>query len=375
MRKIGAILLGISVVIAIFFFLKVKQFYSKVYTPTGRSVGPSAEKTAYNILLLGYGGGGHEGAYLTDTMMVLHFDLQTKKATLISLPRDLWVKIPTKSGQDFHAKINALYEMELFSGDFPDLDPKYLGTADDAALVKYLVGQVTGQFIDNYVGLDFGSFRKAIDLLGGVDIDVEKTFDDDEYPNEDIKKDDPCGKTGDELAEAEKMATTDAKLAFPCRYEKIHFNRGPTHMDGATALKYVRSRHSSQDGGDFGRAARQQRLLEAVREKVLAVSFLPKVIPLMDELQKYVRMDISPDEVKKFLIELPQAKSYGLWRLVLTDKNYLVSAFSPDKQYILIAADGTDKWDSVKKAITNAFVGIIPTPAPTTTGPVKINKQ
>ena len=75
--------------------------------------------------------------------------------------------------------------------------------------------------------------------------------------------------------------TASPQDAFPCRYEHLHFNTGVQHMDGKTALKYVRSRHALQDGGDFGRASRQQRFLSAVKDKVLSVTFIPKIVPLM----------------------------------------------------------------------------------------------
>ena len=163
----------------IFYALKINQFYQKIYTPKPAQVTsgkPIPEKTTRTILLLGYAGSNHEGTYLTDTVIVMHFDTKKKKALMISLPRDTWVKLPTKSGSDFHSKINTIYETELFPGDFPDLDTKVAGTKSDAELTKYILGQITGVEIDNYVSIDFASFTKAIDTLGGVDINVLNTF-------------------------------------------------------------------------------------------------------------------------------------------------------------------------------------------------------
>jgi len=71
-------------------------------------------KNTYTVALLGYGGGAHEGAYLTDTIIVAHLNYLTKKAALISIPRDLWVKLPTKSKNPFAAKINTVYQLQLF---------------------------------------------------------------------------------------------------------------------------------------------------------------------------------------------------------------------------------------------------------------------
>src|SRR3989338_11338815 len=296
MKKIYLIIAGVFLSAILFYALKIGLFYNKIYTPkNGNQINttPIPVKTNFSFLLLGYAGGNHAGTYLTDTIIVMHFDTKKKKALMISLPRDIWVKLPTKSGDDFHAKINSVYETELFPNDFPDLDTKKAGTKSDAELTKLIVSQITGIAVDNYISIDFESFTKAIDILGGVDINVQKSFDDEKYPAEG-KEDDLCGKeeqfkliepflpnaTGSaeerekllkekpELDELLRNATDSPQLAFPCRYEKIHFDAGRQHMDGATALKFVRSRQSPQDGGDFARAKRQQQLLEAVQNKI-----------------------------------------------------------------------------------------------------------
>src|SRR3990167_5307399 len=98
MKKLIIIILGILLAFGAFYFLKTSRFYNT--TNTAPLTKLKQEKTAYNFLLLGYGGGVHEGTYLTDTIMVAHLDIKTKKATLFSIPRDLWVRLPTKSGAD-----------------------------------------------------------------------------------------------------------------------------------------------------------------------------------------------------------------------------------------------------------------------------------
>ena len=165
MKKIIIIIIGIFLAFGIFYFLKIPQSNNK----TGVQPSPKPEKTTYNFLLLGYGGGVHEGTYLTDTIMVAHVDTKIKKATLFSIPRDLWVSLPTKSGSDFHTKINSIYQLELFPKDYPDL--KKISTTT-------ILSQITGLPIDGYVSVNFEGFTKAIDILGGIDIDVKKTFTD-----------------------------------------------------------------------------------------------------------------------------------------------------------------------------------------------------
>src|SRR3989344_2288158 len=127
--KYALISLGVIVIVSVVLIMvKALGFYNKIHTEaqeTNKSEDQkNEEKSEYTFLLLGYGGGSHEGTYLTDTIMVVNLDIKTKKATLFSIPRDLWIKIPTKSGADFHTKINAAYQLELFPEDYPDLTQK-----------------------------------------------------------------------------------------------------------------------------------------------------------------------------------------------------------------------------------------------------------
>ena len=181
-------------------FFKIYSFYNNIYTKKSPNipVKTPVEKTAYNILLMGYGGAGHEGAYLTDTMMVAHVDTKTKKATLISIPRDIWVKVPTDSGDSFHSKINAVYQMGLFPENYPDLPKHYEGEQGAGELVGLVIQQVTGLTVDNYIAIDFAGFEKTVNTLGGIDVPVAVAFDDPEYPLTG-HEDDLCGKPESEL--------------------------------------------------------------------------------------------------------------------------------------------------------------------------------
>lgn len=369
MKKLVLVTLGIVFAVAAFLLFKVNQFYRTTFTQSVSVTNPSKppeEKKVYNILIMGYGGAGHDGAYLTDTLMIAHVDLNKKRVNLVSLPRDLWIKVPTKTAEDFHSKINSVYQMVLYPKNYPNVAYKEASEQGAADFVKEAVKQVSGLTIDNYVAIDFTGFKKAVDLLGGVDVTVEKTFDDYEYPI-DGKEDDACDKKDQEFEDAVKIATQDAVLAFPCRYEHLHFTAGTTHMDGATALKYVRSRHSLQDGTDFGRAARQQRFLEAVREKVVSITFIPKIIPLLDELKTYIRMDVSLPDINKFIGQANQSKSYKISNLVISNDNYVKNSFSDYGGFILVPKAGLDDWSEVHQAIDFSVRGITPTPTPAPT--------
>lgn len=358
------------IIIGVFFAAaKIKNFYAGIYTGNGingATARPTVppEKKVFNFLLLGYGGGNHDGAYLTDTLMVAHFDMERKKTVLISLPRDIWVKIPTKSGDDFHEKINAVYQMGLFNKNYPDIPEKYGGEQGAAELLKEVIGDVIGLPIDNYLAVDFDGFTKAVDLLGGVEVNVVKTFDDYEYPVTGKEKD-LCGKEEKDLPDLLKIATESPVLAFPCRYEHLHFDEGPTTMDGTTALKYVRSRHSLQDGNDFGRAARQQRFLEAVKDKVISFGFITKLPSLMDEMKDYIRTDLDGGTLTKILSEAPKSKEYKISNFVPDTSDYLTTSRSSYGGFILVPTEGEDKWVDMQRTIQNIIKGITPTPTPT----------
>lgn len=363
-KKKIALIVGIVLffILGIFAF-KAFRFYNNIYTKKSPSIPAKTpvEKTAYNILLMGYGGAGHEGAYLTDTMMVAHIDTKTKKATLISIPRDIWVNVPTNSKDPFHSKINAVYQMGLFPKNYPDLPEKYQSEQGAGELVGLIINQVTGLAVDNYIAIDFAGFEKTVNTLGGIDVPVAVTFDDPEYPLTG-HEDDLCGKQESDLPELEKIATDSPEIAFPCRYENLHFDAGIQHMDGATALKFVRSRHSEQDGGDFARARRQQLFLEALKKEVISIGFLPKIIPLMDDLADHIHTDIDPIFANKLLLSSQVGDEYVQQQFVLDDENYIKVGRSAIGQFILIPKAGIDKWETVHKALQNFIQGITPSP-------------
>ncbi len=340
MKKIASIAVFSAGLIMLAFLIKTVFFYKAIYRPkqTGAQAVKKEPKTAYNILLLGYGGEGHDGAYLTDTMIVLHLNIKRKLATLISIPRDIWVQLPTESGQPYGAKINTVFQIERFPTTFPDVTAQ--------GLTKSMVTSITGLPIDNYVTVDFDGFKKSIDIIGGVNINVARAFTDKEYPVDGMEKD-LCGKTEADLPELEKIATQSPVLAFPCRYETLAFSAGPQEMDAVRALKYVRSRHGDADGGDFGRAARQQLFLEAVREKVVSVGFIPKILPLMNELQDDIETDIDPALIQQFIGELSRSDSYRVNKVVLSNNDYLDFGRSSDGQSILMPKAGMNKWSEV----------------------------
>jgi len=392
--KVSFIMVGVIFCIAALFIgLRISGFYQSIHTEAQTSADKKVtkeEQTEYTFLLLGYGGGSHEGTYLTDSIIVVNVNLNTKRAILISLPRDIWVKVPTIK-EDFHSKINGVYQMGMFPKKYPAIDTSLVTEDNPSGLLKKVVEDITGLRIDAFAAIDFEGFTKAIDTLGGVNVSVKKSFTDYEYPIEE-KMNDLCGRD-EEFVQIEpiinkEMSTDDQKklfeekpdleefytdikdrppIAFPCRYEILSFSAGETQMDGETALKYARSRHALEDGGDFNRARRQQNVIDAAKQKILGIGFIPKIIPLLNDLEQHVKTDLPLADLNKLLFEATNADQYETQTLVLSDK-FLTDGYSSYGGYIIVPKAGEDNWSVIQKEIQNMRMGITPTPSvkPTT---------
>ncbi|MDO8498701.1 MAG: LCP family protein [bacterium] len=290
------------------------------------------ENDQVNILLLGTGGGDHEGPNLTDTIIVTSYNMETHEVNLVSLPRDLWV-------DQYKVKINALYQLGLDKDQGPEL-------------VKEQVGQILGLKIPYTVRVDFQGFTKAIDLVGGIEVEVARSFDDYYYPLKGKEKDlcgysegevevledqakswgvapgklkallDPSGKVATVSAAPDRKLTyTDeqANTFFACRFEHLSFKKGSTFMNGETALKFVRSRHGlNGEGSDFARSRRQQQVIQSFKSKVLSLGTLTdprKVIELVSTFGDSIESNISPKLYPELLKLVPKTggvKSYAI---------------------------------------------------------------
>lgn len=237
-----------------------------------------------NVLLLGIGGGSHEGPDLTDTIIFASIDEKNNKTTLVSIPRDFWV---TDLGQ----KINTAYTIG-------EVKKKGGGLI----LAKAIVAKIVDKPIDYAIRIDFDGFVKAVDYVGGLDITVEHSFDDYQYPVEE-KREDLCDHSLDEATVL--IATEEATVVFPCRYEHVHFDQGMQHMDGKTTLIFVRSRYAEgEEGTDFARSMRQQNVIKTFRDKILsAQTFLNpiKLANLYSALSESIDTDVQTTEIDDFI--------------------------------------------------------------------------
>jgi len=281
-------------------------------------------KGVFNLLFLGYGGAGHSGALLTDSIIIIHVDTNTGKVALISVPRDLWIP--------GNHKINAEGSINGFQN------------------VGGTIENITGQHIDYFVSVDFGGFIKLIDDLSGVTVQVPVTFDDPFYPITGLENE-TCGKSADEIAQLKaKYSGAQLEFQFTCRYEHLHFDKGPTNLDGTTALKFVRSRHGDSD---FGRSLRQFAVLIGIENKLISLKSLGKLDDMINTLSNIVKTDLTAGTIKTLLNVFGDPEKYKIGQIQLTTDNVLVEGKSADGQYILTPKAGNFNFSGIKSYISS----------------------
>ena len=219
---------------------------------------------------------GHDVSRLTngeivptrsDTLMVATFDPLTQEIDIVSIPRDLRVQIP---GRSVHDKINAAY---AYGG--PEL-------------VMETITELFGHPMDGYIDIGVQAFVEAVDLIGGIDVDVPYNM---HYED-------------------------------PLQDLYIHIDKGPQHLDGYQAMGFVRERYGDPRG-DLGRIERQQQFLQALADKMLRVENLIKIPQFVELATEYVSTNLStqdmltlaaklrrPDPDKLTMVTLP---TYDLW--------------------------------------------------------------
>lgn len=235
-----------------------------VINPTSQLEGE--ENDRINILLLGMGGKNHEGGNLTDTIILLSLKPSTKQAAMISIPRDM-VAPDSKGNWKKINSINAYAEKEK--------------EGSGGKAVCDTLSTLLDEPIPYYIRADFEGFVNIIDEVGGVDVYVENTFDDYTYP----------------------ISGREDAADYYSRFEHLHFDKGWQKMDGSTALKYARSRHSlGVEGSDFARAKRQQIVLEAAKDKVLSRNTLTNpatLTKIIGQLDSHIGTNLQISEMIK----------------------------------------------------------------------------
>lgn len=201
-------------------------------------IGESTDRV--NFLVLGMGGVGHEGPYLTDTLIVASFQPSTRRLALLSVPRDLLVPVGDLGWRKVNS-INAFGELA--------------SSGRGGEFTRDALENILGLDIPYYVRIDFDAFREIIDGVGGIDVFVERSFTDHTYPTSDFG------------------------------VQTVSFEKGWQKMDGATALRFARSRHGTNgEGNDFARSKRQQRVIAALKGKALSAKTFTNPSAIADTL-------------------------------------------------------------------------------------------
>lgn len=265
-----------------------------IATPDPDYVMPTKDSNRLDILILGIRGEDDPdakdgGPLLTDSIQVFSYNKTTKKSSLVSIPRDLFVTIHDQKKE----KINVAYEYGLSH------------SSNSLQFIKDKISQITGVYIDQVIVFDFSSFKEIIDTLDGVDITLTAPFN-----------------------EAQQWG---ASFSLPM---------GVNHLDGPTALYYARSRYSSSD---FDRSRRQQQIMFAIKDKLLKLNFLNnpiKSFSILTLVRNDVKTDIGIWNINELLNLANQVKFDQIKRSVISTDNLLVES-KDNGAYILLPKEGT----------------------------------
>ncbi len=277
-------------------------------------------KEPLSVLLIGSDERPGEAGKRTDTLIVATIDPATRRVAMFSLPRDT-VDVPLPAGPArgvfgtaYAGKINSLYGAAMARPDiFPGND-----NVRGYNAVKAALGELYGLDIRWYVEVNFEGFKKVVDTLGGVTIDVQMPVSDDAYPGDDG------------------------------RLKRVYIPTGVQHMTGSEALVYARSRHGSSD---FDRGQRQQRVLVSLREQTDVAAVLPRIDQLIAALTSAIKTDIPVGELPKLLsladgVDISNIRSY-----VFAPSFWAEERRSGDPRgYVIVP-----RVDRIQKAVRNAF--------------------
>ena len=266
--------------------------------PSTALLGPLNGDDRVNVLLIGYGGGDHDGAYLADSISIISVDPATDTTTTIPIPRDLWIEGVAAFPEN--GKINEVFSAGHLEG----------GLDGGGALLAEVVSDITGLDVEHWLSIDFAGFRDMVDAVGGVTIDNPVAF---AYTNNG----------------ASHQAGDWSLGSFPA---------GEIHLDGNQALAYSRARFTSvvAESTDFARSVRQARVLAALRRE-LGSGGIGSLIPglrLMDAMEDRVRTDLSVIDLALLSGHLSSDR-----RIEVSDGTILTATTNTIGQYILIPID------------------------------------
>ena len=284
-----------------------------------------ASDPRFAFLLMGYGGAGHDGAYLTDSMIVAIVDPNQKTISLLSIPRDIWAPLVFSEKTTVYNKINTAYAFAEDSSLYPDRLSRYKGKQGPGTFAMDTVSRLLGIPISYYLSLDFAGFRQMIDTVGGIDVNVPDSFSA-RYPANDDPSIDPSWKI-------------------------VKFTKGPQHMDGERAIEYARAREAIDnpaEGTDFARSQRQRLIMEAFKAKLFQPSGLVHLPQLLAVGSSHVDTNYSLPSVVQLGQLLLGWKGVQIYQTALTNQNYLADSTGPEGTYTLVPDSADHSWAQIQ---------------------------
>jgi LCP family protein required for cell wall assembly len=238
-------------------------------------------------------------AVLTQAMILISIDPATHDVAMISIPRDFWVPIHGYGYQ----KIDVAYEV------------------GGIALARSTVESLFNVKIDYYAWVGLNGLVQVIDTLGGVDVTVQHPILDEAYPDD--------------------LDTQD-----PYAFFRLYIPAGPQHLDGTTALQYVRSRHGDFLS-DFGRSQRQQQVLVAIKNRVQSMSAIAHVPRLVSALEGSVKTDLSVPAIVQLAALARDVPANSIHQQVLAAPDFASLGYSPDGTQEVVFPN----WAAIRPAV------------------------
>jgi len=262
-----------------------------------------------NTVIIGMGGENHDGGYLADTIILLKFKKSTNQLAIISIPRDLAVDLPGYGWR----KIN---NANAYGG--PEL-------------LTEMISEILNEPVPYYITIDFSGFADLINSIGGIDVYIERSFTDLEFPDENYE------------------------------FQTVSFSQGMQHMNGDQALKYSRSRHGdNNEAGDFARSVRQQQVIFAIKDKIISSNTLlnpSKLIALYNNFTKYIDTNIKTSEMISLAQTAQGFREVNVKKVLLTDgpNGLLDATIHESGAYLLIPKSGYGNYDDIRNYLDGLF--------------------
>ncbi len=274
-----------------------------------------------NILLLGIGGPGHDGPYLSDTNIIVSIKPSTHEVAMISVPRDLGVKIGNKG-------INKI--------NFADAIGEAENPGQGGEYARKIFEETFNMTIPYYVRVDFKAFEEIINSVNGLEVEVTNSFVDQSFPGENYS------------------------------YQTVKFDQGVELMDGTRALTYARSRHGNNgENSDFARSRRQQQIMSLLKDKLMSFETYSnpvKIKEILDSLSKNISTNLNIGQIIYLGNLVKNTESDDIKNLVLdSGVNGFTTPYIGDNGAFLLAPRG-GKLDYINYAISRIFDNVTTTP-------------